>query len=245
MRAIGRTSVTPWPPRVRAEAWARATAHNRAQILYYLGENLSARSDEFARRIGELTGVSPAKARAEVEASIERLFSYGAWADKYEGTIHTPPLRGVALAMHEPIGVVGAVCPDEAPLLGFISLVAPLIAMGNRVVAVPSERHPLAATDFYQVLETSDVPAGVVNIVTGERDALAKVLAEHDDVDALWVFGSQQASTMAERLSVGNLKRTLVDHGLALDWYDRAASEGPILLRHAVQVKNIWIPYGD
>ena len=228
-----------------AEAWARVTAHNRAQILYYLGENLSARSDEFARRIGELTGVSPAKARAEVEASIERLFSYGAWADKYEGTIHTPPLRGVALAMHEPIGVVGVVCPDEAPLLGFISLVAPLIAMGNRVVAVPSERHPLAATDFYQVLETSDVPAGVVNIVTGERDALAKVLAEHDDVDALWVFGSQEASTMAERLSVGNLKRTLVDHGLALDWYDRAASEGPILLRHAVRVKNIWIPYGD
>ncbi|MBR0880056.1 MULTISPECIES: aldehyde dehydrogenase family protein [Bradyrhizobium] len=228
-----------------AEGWARATTHNRAQILYYLAENLSARGDEFARRIGDMTGVSPAKARAEVEASIERLFSYGAWADKYEGTIHAPPLRGVALAMHEPIGVVGVACPDEAPLLGFISLVVPLIAMGNRVVAVPSERHPLAATDFYQVLETSDVPAGVVNIVTGERDALAKVLAEHDDVDALWVFGSQEASTAAERLSIGNLKRTLVDHGLALDWYDRVASEGPILLRHAVQVKNIWIPYGD
>ncbi|WP_445216431.1 aldehyde dehydrogenase family protein [Bradyrhizobium sp. Pa8] len=228
-----------------AEGWARATTHNRAQILYYLAENLSARGDEFARRIGDMTGVSPAKTRAEVEASIERLFSYGAWADKYEGTIHAPPLRGVALAMHEPIGVVGVACPDEAPLLGFISLVAPLIAMGNRVVAVPSERHPLAATDFYQVLETSDVPAGVVNIVTGERDVLAKVLAEHDDVDALWVFGSQEASTAAERLSIGNLKRTLVDHGLALDWYDRVASEGPILLRHAVQVKNIWIPYGD
>ena len=228
-----------------AEGWARATTHNRAQILYYLAENLSARGDEFARRVGDMTGVSPAKARAEVEASIERLFSYGAWADKYEGTIHAPPLRGVALAMHEPIGVVGVACPDEAPLLGFISLVAPLIAMGNRVVAVPSERHPLAATDFYQVLETSDVPAGVVNIVTGERDALVKVLAEHDDVDALWVFGSQEASTAAERLSIGNLKRTLVDHGLALDWYDRVASEGPILLRHAVQVKNIWIPYGD
>ncbi|MGO4508904.1 aldehyde dehydrogenase family protein [Bradyrhizobium sp. 2TAF36] len=228
-----------------AEGWARATTHNRAQILYYLAENLSARGDEFARRIGDMTRGSPAKARAEVEASIERLFSYGAWADKYEGTIHAPPLRGVALAMHEPIGVVGVACPDEAPLLGFISLVAPLIAMGNRVVAVPSERHPLAATDFYQVLETSDVPAGVVNIVTGERDALARVLAEHDDVDALWVFGSQEASTAAERLSIGNLKRTLVDHGLALDWYDRVASEGPILLRHAVQVKNIWIPYGD
>ncbi|UGY13415.1 aldehyde dehydrogenase family protein [Bradyrhizobium septentrionale] len=228
-----------------AEAWARATAHNRAQILYYLAENLSARSDEFARRIADMTGITAAKARAEVNTSIERLFSYGAWADKFEGTIHAPPLRGVALAMHEPIGVVGVACPDEAPLLGFISLVAPLIAMGNRVVVVPSERHPLAATDFYQVLETSDVPAGVVNIVTGDRDGLVKVLAEHDDVDALWAFGSQEASAAAERLSIGNLKRTLVDHGLLLDWYDRAACEGPILLRHAVQVKNIWIPYGD
>ncbi|WP_407165304.1 aldehyde dehydrogenase family protein [Bradyrhizobium sp. ORS 111] len=228
-----------------AEAWAKATAHNRAQILYYLAENLSARGEEFARRIADMTGVSGAKARAEVDASIERLFSYGAWADKFEGSIHAPPLRGVALAMHEPIGVVGVACPDEAPLLAFVSLVAPLIAMGNRVVAVPSERHPLAATDFYQVLETSDVPAGVVNIVTGSRDGLANVLAEHDDVDALWVFGSQEASAAAERLSVGNLKRTLVDYGLMLDWYDGAASEGPILLRHAVQVKNIWIPYGD
>ena len=117
--------------------------------------------------------------------------------------------------------------------------------MGNRVVAVPSESHPLAATDFYQVIETSDVPAGVVNIVTGRRDGLVKVLAEHDDVDALWVFGSKEASATAEKLSVGNLKRTLVDHGLMLDWYDSPASEGPILLRHAVQVKNIWIPYGD
>ncbi|AUC97863.1 aldehyde dehydrogenase [Bradyrhizobium sp. SK17] len=228
-----------------AESWARATAHNRAQILYYLAENLSARGGEFARRLADMTGASAAKARIEVDASIERLFSYGAWADKFEGSIHAPPLRGVALAMHEPIGVVGVACPDEAPLLAFISLVAPLIAMGNRVVAVPSERHPLAATDFYQVLETSDVPGGVLNIVTGDRAELVKVLAEHDDVDALWVFGSQAASAAAERLSIGNLKRTLVDHGLALDWYDRAASEGPILLRHAVQVKNIWIPYGD
>jgi aldehyde dehydrogenase (NAD+) len=147
--------------------------------------------------------------------------------------------------MHEPIGVVGVLCPDEAPLLAFISLVAPLIAVGNRVVVVPSERYPLVATDFYQVLETSDVPAGVVNIVTGSRDTLAKTLAEHDDVDALWAFGPADVSEMAERLSVGNLKRTLVDHGFATDWFDPAAAEGPILLRHAVQVKNVWIPYGE
>jgi aldehyde dehydrogenase (NAD+) len=228
-----------------AEGWSRTTAHNRAQILYYLAENLSARSDEFAARIAAMTSLAGAKAKAEVDAAIARLFSYGAWADKYEGAVHTPPLRGVALAMHEPIGVVGVACPDEAPLLACISLVAPLIAMGNRVVVIPSERYPLVATDLYQVLETSDVPAGVINIVTGRRDALVKVLAEHDDVDALWVFGSKEASTMAERLSAGNLKRTLVDYGLLTDWHDPAAAEGPILLRHAVQVKNIWIPYGD
>ncbi|TDQ83218.1 aldehyde dehydrogenase (NAD+) [Dongia mobilis] len=228
-----------------AEAWSRATTHNRAQILYYIAENLSARADEFTQRIVAMTGTSKVKAAAEVEASIARLFSYGAWADKFEGAVHQPPLRGVALAMNEPLGVVGVVCPDEAPLLGFISLMAPLIAMGNRVVVVPSERHPLAATDFYQILETSDVPPGVVNIVTGTAKDLAKTLAEHDDVDGLWVFGAAELSTMAEKLSVGNLKRLLVDHGLAIDWHDRAAAEGPILLRHAVQVKNIWIPYGE
>jgi len=228
-----------------AEGWSKATAHNRAQVLYYLAENLSARADEFAGRIAAMTGVAPAKATAEVEASINRLFTYAAYADKFEGTVHAPPMRGVALAMKEAIGVVGVVCPDEAPLLGLISLVAPLIAMGNRVVAVPSERAPLAATDLYQVFETSDLPAGVVNIVTGGRDSLSKTLAEHDDVDALWVFGSKEASLATERLSAGNLKRTLVDHGLATDWYDAASAEGPIFLRHAVQVKNIWVPYGE
>ncbi|WP_374368908.1 aldehyde dehydrogenase family protein [Dongia sp.] len=228
-----------------AEGWSKATTHNRAQILYYLAENLSARAEEFAARIAAMTGFSKAKAAAEVEVSIERLFAYGAWADKYEGAVHQPPLRGVALAMNEPIGVVGVICPDEAPLLGFISLVAPLIAMGNRVVVVPSEQHPLSATDFYQILETSDVPAGVINIVTGAARDLNKTLAEHDDVDALWVFGAAELSATAERLSVGNLKRLLTDHGLVTDWFDAAAAEGPILLRHAVQVKNIWIPYGE
>ena len=228
-----------------AEAWSKATAHNRAQILYYIAENLSGRRDEFAARIIAMTGVKKSAALNEVDAAIRRLFTYGAWADKFEGQIHTPPLRGLALALKEPLGVAGVICPDEAPLLAFISLLAPLIAMGNRVIAVPSERHPLAATDFYSVLETSDVPAGVVNIVTGDRQSLTKTLAEHDDVDALWVFGSEKASADAERLSASNLKRTLVDHGLATDWLDVQQAEGPLYLRHATQVKNVWIPYGE
>ncbi|PWW01444.1 aldehyde dehydrogenase (NAD+) [Hoeflea marina] len=228
-----------------AAGWSSATAHNRAQILYYIAENLSSRADEFAARIAAMTGVSSGKAAAEVEASIERLFTYGAWADKYEGAVHVPPLRGVALAMPESLGVVGVLCPPEAPLLGFISLVAPLIAMGNRVVAVPSEAHPLAATDFYSILETSDVPAGVINIVTGSTDELGKALATHNDVDALWAFGTAELSAMVEKLSVGNLKRTFVDHGKATDWMNRAEAEGALYLRRAVDVKNIWIPYGE
>ncbi|WP_429811365.1 aldehyde dehydrogenase family protein [Ensifer sp. B1-9] len=228
-----------------ASAWSSATTHNRAQILYYIAENLSGRADEFADRIAAMTGASTANAKAEVDASIARLFTYGAWADKYEGAIHQPPLRGVALAMPEAIGVVGVVCPPEAPLLGMISLVAPLIATGNRVVVVPSEPHPLAATDFYTVLETSDVPAGVVNIVTGSAIELAKTLASHNDVDALWAFGSPELSTLVEKLSVGNLKRTFVDYGKATNWLDRDAAEGSAYLRRATDVKNIWIPYGE
>ena len=155
-------------------------------MLYYIGENLSARVGEFAARIRELTGRD---GKAEVEATIARLFTYAAWADKWDGQVHQTPIRGVTLAMKEPIGVIGVAAPEEFPLLGFVSVVAPAIATGNTVVAIPSEAQPLAVTDFYQVLETSDVPAGVVNIVTGRRDELAKVLAEHDDVDAIWYFG--------------------------------------------------------
>ena len=228
-----------------AEGWSKASTHNRAQILYYLAENLSAREAEFASRIAAMTGVTPSLAKKEVTQSIERLFTYGAYADKFEGSVHQPPLRGVALAMKESIGVVGVVCPDEAPLLAFISAVAPLIAMGNRVVAVPSESAPLAITDFYQIIETSDVPAGVINIVTGSSMTLAKTLAEHDDVDALWAFGSKELSTLVEKSSVGNLKRTFVDYGFETDWTNSTLAEGPLWLDHAVQVKNIWIPYGE
>ncbi len=226
-----------------AGKWADQTAHARAQILYYIAENLSARSAEFAQRIVSQTGRGLAAAEAEVEAALERLFTYAAWADKYDGAVHATPLRNVTLAVPEPIGVIGVVCPDEFPLLGCISLLAPPITMGNTVVLVPSERHPLSATDLYQVLDTSDVPAGVVNIVTGPRDALAKVLAEHNDVDALWYGGSAAGCALVERASVGNLKRTWSWSGQR-DWLDRASAEGEEFLRQATQVKNIWVPYG-
>ena len=227
-----------------ATAWAGASAHTRGQILFYLAENLSRRADEFASRLQAMTGASASMASREVELSIARLFSYAAWADKYEGRVHAPPVRGVALAMREPLGVVGVLCPPESPLLALVSMIGPLLAVGNRVVAVPSAAHPFAATDFYQVVETSDLPAGALNIITGIPDDLLPTLAEHLDVDGLWVSGSAAHSRQAEQLSAGNLKRVYADHGVQRDW-SAPQAEGVQMLRHAVQIKNIWIPYGE
>ena len=226
-----------------ARSWSAGTTHNRAQILYYMAENLASREDEFARRIVQQTGRSHADAVTEVQSTLSRLFSYAAWTDKFEGVVHRPPMRGVVLAMHESMGVVGMSCPDAYPLLGFISLVAPAIAMGNTVVVVPSQQFPLSATDCYQVFETSDLPAGVVNIVTGERDVLSQVLAEHDDVDAMWYFGSAEGSKRVELASAGNMKRTWVSNGYERSWLDETQDRE--FLREATQVKNIWVPYGE
>jgi aldehyde dehydrogenase (NAD+) len=229
----------------KGAGWSSTTAHNRAQILFYIAENLAARADEFTARLGLLTNASEEVARAEVQLSIERLFTYAAWADKWDGNVHHTPYRNVTLAMPEAIGVIGIVCPDEAPLLGFISAVAPALAMANTVVVVPSERWPLLATDMYQVFDTSDVPAGAINIVTGKRGELTEVLAAHDDVDGLWYFAADDGSGMVERLAAANMKRTWVTHGYARDWTNPQQAEGQEFLRHATQIKNIWVPYGE
>ncbi|MFL5258909.1 MAG: aldehyde dehydrogenase family protein [Hyphomicrobiales bacterium] len=229
----------------KAAGWSALSGHARAQVLYYLAENLEARAEEFADRIAMLTGAPDELAAAEVRLSISRLIFYAAQADKYDGQVHSTVARHVTLAMNEPWGVMGLCCPDEFPLLAFVSLVAPGIAMGNRVVVTPSPVHPLLATDFYQVLETSDVPDGVVNIVTGDRETLARIIAEHDDLEALWYFGTKEGSAEIERASAGNLKATWVDYGCAIDWLDAGQGQGRDYLRRATQVKNIWVPYGE
>ena len=225
--------------------WSAATAHSRAQVLYFVAENLSARSAELAARIAVTTGVATAAASSEVARSIERLFLYAGLADKWDGRVHHTPFRNVTLAMPEPLGVLGVACPDENPLLGFISTVIPPVAMGNTVVAGPSEAAPLAVTDFSQVLETSDVPGGVINIVTGPRDELAEVLAAHDGVAGVWYFGNRAGAAAVERLSIGNLKRTWTNQAGRRDWFDREQGEGHEFLRQATQIKNIWVPYGE
>ncbi|MDZ5696014.1 aldehyde dehydrogenase family protein [Chelativorans sp. M5D2P16] len=227
----------------KAGGWGKATGHNRAQVLYYLGENLSARATEFTDRLRSF-GASKDAARREVETSVRRCFWYAAQADKFDGMVHQTKTSNVTLAMHEPLGAIGIACPLAHPLLGFVSTVLPAIAMGNAVVAIPSQAHPLAATEFYQVLDTSDVPGGVVNIVTGPRDALSKTLAQHDDVAGMWYFGSDAGCAMVEAESAGNLKQTWVENGAARDWTGREG-QGRSFLHRATQVKNIWVPYGE
>ncbi len=229
----------------KGNGWSRASAHLRAQVLYYVGENLAARQSGFADRLRVMTGMGPGLARRHVTQAIDCWFVAAAWADKYEGRVHQPPLRAVALAMHEPFGVAAIVCPDEAPLLSFSALLAPALAMGNRVVIVPSERHPLIATDFIQVLETSDIPAGAVNILTGWRDTLIAPLADHDDVDAMWCFASPAHCMDAQIRATGNLKAIHCSHGRTHDWLNSPRGWMQVYLRQLTQVKNIWVPYGE
>jgi aldehyde dehydrogenase (NAD+) len=227
----------------KAAGWAKTTAHNRAQVLYYMAENLSQRREDIVHRLAAAVGES--QAAAEVSLGIERIFSYAGWADKFDGAVHNPPFRSIAIAMNEPIGTVGVICPQEAPLLGFLSVVMPVIAMGNTAIVVPSETYPLITGDLYQLFDTSDLPGGVVNVVTGYSSQLLKTLAEHDDVDAVWCFSDEASAAAAKSFSTGNLKQVFTNEGRAIDWFDVKQGEGRWFLQHATQVKNIWVPYGE
>jgi len=228
-----------------AGAWSTATAYHRAQVLYFIAENLDKRAGEFVRRIAQLSGKETAAAEAELDLCIRRIFTYAAMTDKYDSRVHATPMRNITLAMREPLGVIGIVAPEEAGLLGFVSTVMPAIAMGNRVVVVPSRHYALLATDFYQVLDTSDLPGGVVNIVTGDQDVLTDVLAKHLDIEGLWYWGSRQGSRLVEAEAAASMKRTWVNYGLYHDWTDAEQGEGEVFLRRATEIKNIWIPYGE
>jgi len=227
----------------KAESWGKITAHNRAQVLYYCAENLSQRRDEVARRLAVAVGEK--QALAEVDLGIERIFSYAAWADKFDGAVHNPPFRTIAIAMNEPVGTVGIICPNEVPLLGFLSLAMPALAVGNTVIAAPSETYPLIAGDLYQLFDTSDMPGGAVNIITGPASQLLKTLAEHDNVDAIWTFSDEATAVAAKAHSIGNLKQVWTNEGRVIDWFNPQQAEGRWFLEHASQVKNIWVPYGE
>ncbi|KAL7634246.1 UNVERIFIED_CONTAM: hypothetical protein RMT77_015576 [Armadillidium vulgare] len=227
------------------QSWAKRTGFNRSQILYYFAENLSQRREELTRHLSSVTGASEKDAEEEINVSVSRLFHWAAFSDKYGGEVQETTLYGTVLKVHEALGVIGIACPEEAPLLGFISLVAPAIARGNTVVAIPCEKYPTIALGLYQVFETSDVPAGVVNILTGSKDHLTKYLTEHQDVQAMWYFGTEDGSTFVENVSSTNLKRTWVNYGLSRNWCDQKQGQGEEFLRQSTQVKNIWLTMGE
>ena len=220
--------------------WSKATPYNRAQILYYLAENIEASRALLVASLKSF-GATDSDAEREFDASVDRVLHYAAWADKYEGAVHQPPMRAHVYTRVEPIGPVGVVAPQTAPLLGFLSGCLPLLAMGNTVVAIPSAENPLPALELVRILEASDIPAGVWNIVTGTADEVEGTLADHDTLLAIWHFGDAARATRARLGSVGNLKQTWCVAPDHIDWYTEPTAE---FLRRATQVKNIWVPYG-
>lgn len=228
-----------------AGEWSKKAGHIRAQILYYVAENLEVQKSNLAQLLHSMSGLGEDDGLREVDLSIERLFFWAAYCDKYAGLIQEVPMYGTVFEMNESVGVIGVACPDSQPLLAFISLCAAAISRGNAVIMIPSEKYPLAAVQLYQVLETSDVPGGVVNILTGNRDHLTRVLTEHHDVQAVWYFGSQDGSKFVEHASAENVKRTWVCNGKEPNFVDPVQGCGEELLFHSTQPKTIWIPAGE
>ena len=228
----------------KAGAWSQMTGYQRAQVLYFLAENLQVRRGEFVARLSQMSAISVKQAGHEFDNSINRIFYYAAWADKYDGDVRAPQANMLTLSLRESWEVMAISCPDEAPLLSFISLVMPAIAMGNRVIVTPSPIYPLIGGDLYQVFETSDIPAGVINIIMGDRNELADTMAKHDDIAAHWYFGCEEGSRMVEFQSAGNLKATWVNNGKIRDWYDEIQGAGEEFLFHSIRFKNIWAPFG-
>ena len=215
----------------KAGKWAAMGGHARAQVLYFIAENLSARAAEFAARTS----------KTEVEAAIARAFHYAAWADKFDGANVQAKTGTLVNVIPEPYGIMGIACPNAQPLASFMSLVMPAIAMGNSVVAIAAQDDPLPVTDLYQVFDTSDLRGGVVNIITGVKDELAQTLAAHDEVAAMWYVGDQAGLTKVEQAARGNLKP--VWSPAHRDW-TKPDAQGETFLRHATQTKTIWLPYG-
>ncbi len=209
--------------------WSSMTAYNRGQVLYRVAEMMEARRDEFA----ELS--SGAK---EVDRAIDRMVWYAGWADKLSQVLGgSNPVAGpyFNFTVPEPTGVVGVLAPDEPPLAGLISRIAPVLVGGNAVVAVASETHPLAAIELAEVLATSDVPGGAVNILTGYREELAPWLAGHMDVNAIDVTGADGISADLERLAADNVKRVV-----------RGQADGQSAWQIAdfLELKTVWHPIG-
>ena len=229
------------------DGWAKATAYLRGQILYRAAEMLQGRAGELAREIGRSTGVRPAKSRAEVAAAIDRLVHHAGWTDKYPqvfGSVNPVASSHFNFTTPEPTGVVVVLAPDLPVLLPMVSLLLPVILSGNTAIVIPSERAPLPALSFAEILATSDLPGGVVNILAGKRAELAPHIASHMDVNAI-VDGAGVPEISAQlRAGVAtNLKRYF-NHALPeADWFTEKG-EDPYWILDTVEMKTAWHPIG-
>lgn len=220
--------------------WSSVAAFNRAQILYYFAENFESSRSSLVAAITK-SGVSEDEANQEFVRSLDCILGYAAWADKFEGSTHLPPARMHVYTKNEAIGVAAVVAPDASPLLGLLETTMPLIAMGNTVVAMPSESNPLPSVELYRIIEASDFPAGVFNLITGLRSEIVPTFADHAGIAVIWHSGSMDEARDIQVRSAGNLKQT---------WHlreDLNLSSIPKteFLRRSTQVKNIWVPYGS
>jgi acyl-CoA reductase-like NAD-dependent aldehyde dehydrogenase len=231
--------------------WAKRTAYNRSQILYRIAELMEGRRDQFITEVGEAQGVSRRRATREVDAAIDRWVWYAGWADKFSQVIGSVnPVNGpyFNFSVPEPTGVVGVIAPEESSLLGLVSRLAPVIVGGNACVIVASESRPLPAVTLTEVLATSDVPGGVVNLVTGLRREIVPTLAAHMDVNALDAFGvSSSEAAAVEETAVENVKRVVRPPSGGLERYDWLAerAQSPYLIGEFIETKTVWHPIGS
>lgn len=233
--------------RTAVDGWSKATAYNRGQILYRTGEMLQNRASELVTEIARATGVGAAVAKREVVTAVDRLVHYAGWTDKYQqvfGSVNPVASSHFNFTTPENTGVVVVIAPDEPSLVALVSLMSPVILSGNTAVVVASEKFPLVAVTFTEILATSDLPGGVVNLLTGKRAELAPHIASHMDVNAI-VDGSGDAEAAA-KLQAGtaiNLKR-YANHSLApKDWFT-AKAENPYWILDTVEFKTAWHPIG-
>ena len=232
---------------IAAKSFAKQLSNfNRSQILFYLAENLQQREKTFVDLLVALRGSSPVNASKEFSQSCERLFYYAAMADKFEGNVHNPPMRGLTLAMKEPLGVMTSILSDDSPLLNLVTVMGPVFSTGNTNIIVPGQKTSLIATELYQVLDTSDVPGGYVNILTAKENELNKTLSQHENIEGIWYFGADSAQrSEIVKNTTSNIKRYWCPEEKHLDWTNASEEFLNEFLYQSTQVKNIWIPYGE
>jgi acyl-CoA reductase-like NAD-dependent aldehyde dehydrogenase len=229
------------------DGWAKRTAYLRGQILYRAAEMLQNRSAELATEIVRSAGVTPARAKAGVTTAIDRLVYFAGWSDKYPqifGSVNPVATSHFNFTTPEPTGVVAVFAPDEPPLVALVSLIAPVILTGNSAVVVASEKHALTAATFAEILATSDLPGGVVNILTGKRAELAPHAADHMDINAIVDgTGLPEIGAVLQAGSAKNLKRYSVNALSVKDWFG-GKGEDPYRILDTVEFKTAWHPIG-